>query len=686
MILYLHHEEFNGQLNGDISSVTGRRPHGGRVRIMKYFLAVVISVILLSRPAFLLGENRYAELPYRSTNAVETVRPSLFAGHNLAFKAADINAPLESGEAAVRERVATSIEFSNMLPYFHALVFIFGFIIGVCLTALLIIASGWRNGYGSRGEAPQLASAGSESVPAAAGSTPAINLNGNQLPGARPAVDESLILKIGLLRDILGNMADRMEKLEALSPPQAVNSETAIVQEELEDLLLEADHLVNSLEDEVQSTEVQQTTEPAAKGAADCGCKIADENPEYTEMHAKARNLRAEGGRFLAENRTTEAMDRFEDSLSILLSLVKINPDNQLWRRDLVLAYHNMGRTMERLEMTQEALDYFEQALSLTRDLADQNPDSLDWQRGLAASYSHVGRISSFLGNFDDAWKNYDKELEIMRDLVDKQPENKAWQYALASAYHNMGQLLERRGQIREALDAFKKDQAVLKQLVDASPDNQCWLYDLACVHGQLARMYKDQGQLKDALGQARRYLGTMRRLSERDTENTAYRRELTVALGQVGRLLELRGEYDQARTTFKAALEIRRNLASMEPDNAVWQDDLLVCLYKLGDIYFAQKDYESAWRYYQEALELVDGLIEKDGRLDNWQMGKCGVLLRLGNLHQVHDSVTATNYYRSALDIAEEPHSDDDKESDWRELAGLIRKNMAQQERMLPH
>jgi tetratricopeptide (TPR) repeat protein len=575
---------------------------------------------------------------------------------------------LSAQSAAGAESAVTPLTIGDHVSYFSGLLVVFGFVIGVWLTVIMMIVIIWRLRLSRQNPAKNSA---------------ATQSGANMQCSEQDGREGQLIEKIGLLKEVLKGMADQVEKLEPNHPFEKY-FKSAQVQEDLEDLILEADSLVNNMEEEmVESAQKECRLEVLSPDSADGYCA---ESPEHAEMHIRARNLRAEGCRLLAEDKSKEAMCRFEESLSILQTLAKANPENQLWQRDLVLAYHNMGRTMESLGLNQEALDYFSEALDIARKLVNQNPGSLDWKRGLAASHSHTGRIMAAMGDLDGAWKNFDKEIDVMLFMVNKQPENKSWQYALASAYHNMGQLLERRGQNRAALDIFKKDQAVLKRLVEADPNNTCWLYDLACVSGQMARMYKEQGRLKDALGCARRYLGAMRKLSEREPANTTYRRELTVALGQVGRLLELRGEYDQARTTFKATLEIRRNLVEMDPGNPTWQDDLLVCLYKMGDVHFAQKDHEGAWRYYQEALEMVEALIDKDGREDNWLMGKCGVLLRLGNLHQVHDSSTADNYYRSALNIAEQPHGDDDKESDWRELAGLIKKNMSQGENVTTH
>ncbi len=560
------------------------------------------------------------------------------------------------------------LDLDAPVSYLNGLLVAFGFVIGAWITIIFVIFINWslkRN---------QEDSAAKDQEPPPSSVS---NISEGENDGAEGEASEaSVMMKMEELRGILNGIGGEAEIIDLSAPPEIVKYQAGQLKRNLGGMLSKADRLVENIEEDVEGAFLEQGAN-GRKG----GRPGDEEDPEALAWHVRALKLRAEGRALLAQNSFHEAGRAFEESLELLRGLCKANPGNKLWRRDLILAHHNMGRAKEAGNERREALGHYKEALLMTRKETEHSSGSLDWKRGLAASHSHLGRVMSQLGNLEGAFENFDKEVDIMRHIVKKKPGNKAWQYALASAYHNMGQLLERRGDKGRAIEVYENDRAILKKLADSEPENSAWLYDLACVYGQMARLYKEEGRLNEALSQARRYLGAMRKLTEREPENLERRRELTVALGQVGRLMELSGDYSQALAAFGAALEIRRNLTELAPENSVYQDELLVCLYKIGDVYAAKKEYDAAWRRYKEALDLAEALIGRDGREERWLMGKCGVLLRLGNLHQAHDAAAAANYFRSALVIAEEPHLERDREGDWLELAALIKRSMGAEE-----
>ncbi len=421
------------------------------------------------------------------------------------------------------------------------------------------------------------------------------------------------------------------------------------------------------LTDDEYAIEAETTLERSRRAAED------------TVRHTLARSLRAAGNQLLAEGAPAEAVAKYEEALGLMRELAAGDPGNLTWRRDLVLAYHNLGRALEAMDRLEAALEQFQEALKLTAGSDDRKTDNLDWHRGLAASHSHVGRLKLALGRLTEAGIHYENDLTIMTRLAERQPDNRAWQYALAGSLRNFGLVLEKMGWPDEALDKYRREMTIMQKLADLEPDNNLYLHDLAGLRGQMGRLLKKKGRFKEAQAQARGYLHLMRKLVHREPDNHDWRRELSLALDLTGRLLEREGHYEQAKASYEAALEIRRELLALGPESVVWQCDVANGLCKIGDICLARRQWDDARKYYLEALEIVEAVEKtavRPGEEAVCLTEKCGILMRLGNLDKDRDAVSAFEYYNQALAITAGRTREGDG-ADWAEMEATIKRNM---------
>lgn len=393
--------------------------------------------------------------------------------------------------------------------------------------------------------------------------------------------------------------------------------------------------------------------------------------------HARARHLRNLGGRMMNDGLWAGAEANFSRSLSIMKKLVHQEPDNQVYLRDLVLAYHNQGRVLEQMDQLAAAADYFQRAVRLTASLAERYPDSCDWRRGLAASHGHLGRIQNARGQLKEAARSLEKEVDIMRGLVEKKPDSKPWSQALAGSLHNLSLVRERAGAPEEALQGYREAMALMRRLMEEEdPGNYSCARNLGAVCGTVGRLLKDMGRIQEALEAVGEYTDLMRGLVKGCPGDAALKRELTVAIGQTGRLHELAGDFEPALACFEEALKIRLELAAGSPGDAGRQRDLVVGLCKVGDAHFAGCRWDEALSGYDQAMELIEFSEKKFGPKGVWRIEKCSVLLRLGNYYKNRDGLRALDYYQRALALAA-PQAKADGDSVWSELEASIKENM---------
>lgn len=513
----------------------------------------------------------------------------------------------------------------------------------------------------------------------------ASNTGGDMLEGAGPPqgqLESQMALAGELLRDLSDREAEAHraveERRETPPPPRAGDGPEPVPEPD--------EPYTSSFDDDVDlrpTPEEERGGKPLTDdeyvGEAEAALERSRRAAADTVRHTLARSLRAAGNQFLAEGAPAEAVAKYEEALGIMRELVAGDPGNLAWRRDLVLAYHNLGRALEALDRLEPALEHFQEALKLTAGPDDRKIDNLDWHRGLAASHSHVGRLKLALGRLTEAGIHYENDLTIMTRLAERQPDNRAWQYALAGSLRNFGLVLEKMGWPDEALDKYRREMAIMQKLVDLEPDSNLYLHDLAGLRGQMSRLLKNKGRFKEAQVQARGYLHLMRKLVHRDPDNRDWRRELSLALDLTGRLLEREGHYEQAKASYGTALEIRRELLNLDPENAIWQCDVANGLYKTGDVCVARRQWEDARKYYLEALEVVSAVEKaatRPGEEAVCLTEKCGILMRLGNLDKDRDAVSAFEYYNQALAITAGRTRENDG-TDWAEMEATIKRNM---------
>lgn len=310
------------------------------------------------------------------------------------------------------------------------------------------------------------------------------------------------------------------------------------------------------------------------------------------------------------------AREHYETALEIARDLVRRDPDNTEWQRELSVSWDNIGVLRLRLGDGDGAWQAFEASLKIAKDLARTDPDNTEWQRDLSVSWSHIGDLRLRLGDEDGARQAYDASLQIRQDLARRDPDNTQWQHDLSMSWNKIGDLRLQLDDDDGARQAFEAGLDIVENLVRRDPDNTEWQRDLWVSWnkiGDLRRRFGDGDGAREAFEVG---LDIIKNLVRRDPDNTEWQRDLAITYVKLAQLADATGAHDDALLHWITASNalIRIHERTPEVPQAAWDVahsalDLANCLTKLGRV-------EEALSHQQRAATVARQLRERGHQL----------------------------------------------------------------------
>jgi tetratricopeptide (TPR) repeat protein len=119
-----------------------------------------------------------------------------------------------------------------------------------------------------------------------------------------------------------------------------------------------------------------------------------------------------------------------------------------------------------------EALEDYNEALSIRKQLADDFPTQPEFRQDLAKSYRNRGFALSAAGRRKDAEKDYDEALSIYKQLAADFPSRPEFLQGLARSHVSRGQLPSATDRLKDAEQDYDQAVSIYKQLAaDFPPD-----------------------------------------------------------------------------------------------------------------------------------------------------------------------------------------------------------------------
>lgn len=171
----------------------------------------------------------------------------------------------------------------------------------------------------------------------------------------------------------------------------------------------------------------------------------------------------------------SKALPRFEAYLRLARRLVKLEPNNEKYLRELSYAQGNICSTMVTMESTGDRIEECGKALHTMEQVWRLKPDSGSVAIDVANAHAWHADALHLQGRNGEALAEREEQSAIVAGLVRNDPLNVHYQQQLMLARYSMGKLLYQMGEKDKAQALVTRSRAEVGRLIIADPENEEW-------------------------------------------------------------------------------------------------------------------------------------------------------------------------------------------------------------------
>ena len=213
------------------------------------------------------------------------------------------------------------------------------------------------------------------------------------------------------------------------------------------------------------------------------------------------------------------------EAIGIYEKLIKLDPSNPRYRRDLAEAYNSRATSMNDPGKIAEVLEAHRKALTLREALVREFPDDPEARNNLGGTLNNLGVVLDRQGHHQDALAMYLRAVEQGEAAFAKGPQVIVYGIYLGTQYSNVGRMLRTLGRQDEANRANQREIEHWRRLTHSNPEIPVFRARLYSSSLELARVLVAQGRKSDAaewFGLASRALEEQPRKTGGDLYNLA--------------------------------------------------------------------------------------------------------------------------------------------------------------------
>ncbi len=294
--------------------------------------------------------------------------------------------------------------------------------------------------------------------------------------------------------------------------------------------------------------------------------------------HPSYRVVRAQvmlGSVFMAKGRRAAALTAYGKGLAITKRLIKTDPSNANWKRDLAVIHVKISDIATADGHHTAALAAYRKALAIFKQLAAIDPSNLDLQDNLAFAHSRVGDIVRAQGHRAAALVAYRKALVIFKDLAASDRSNLFRQNSLAYAHGRIGDIYKVQGRHSAALAAYRKALAIGNRIDKTDPSNVYLKDELAYTHSRIGDIARAQSRRNAALAAYHKARAIFELYTVTYPYDSKWQRELALTHNNLGQVFKSMGDHESAESSFRAAVATMKQAISMSPGKTSFKQEL---------------------------------------------------------------------------------------------------------------
>jgi non-specific serine/threonine protein kinase/serine/threonine-protein kinase len=327
--------------------------------------------------------------------------------------------------------------------------------------------------------------------------------------------------------------------------------------------------------------------------------KIA--NSLMLELHNSIKDIPgALAARQLVTRRALEYLDSLAQETGNDLSL----------KSELATAYGKIGLvTFD----TPQAISSHEKAAALNEELVRADPKNAAYRKQLSESYNNLSDQMKISGHSAQSIDYAKKSLAVIQSLATDNSGEKEIQLALADRHLVLGLALIDAGYFKPALQSDLQAMAIQQEVVARHPSDKEALRDLAGIYGTVSNAYEDSGDYATALEYCRKSLDTASEMYAVDPSNTRSRRDMWAAFLRTGRQLTLTGDTTSALQNYAKATQLIEDLAAADPQDRGHRRWLAVTYLSVGELFAKLDQPGKALENYRKAIAISEEVFAAD-------------------------------------------------------------------------
>ena len=308
------------------------------------------------------------------------------------------------------------------------------------------------------------------------------------------------------------------------------------------------------------------------------------------------------------------AVASMEKAIAILERLVRENPVEPTYERQLSLAYQGLGGLYLQSGPPEKAVEYFRKSLPKLEALLPKDRASEDLRQYIVYAYLGLGKAlgnpaNPNVGDIKGALEAIGKAMAEQEKLVANDPANLSHLQGMGACHNAMGLLFVALGDKEAELEQNRKGLEIQKALLAAEPGNSNTRRELAVALGNTGTNLRSLKQPAAALPYFYEALGHFETLVAADPKDVFVRRQWAVANRNVAVAV---GADDpaEAMRLFQKATGILAEIVGIDPNNTDFRRQWAFTYLATGRFQNEINDFERAVGNLSEGVRIEEALV----------------------------------------------------------------------------
>ena len=350
----------------------------------------------------------------------------------------------------------------------------------------------------------------------------------------------------------------------------------------------------------------------------------AQDNPSLAQelalTYLKIGNVQGEAYRANLGD-SSGALVSYRKSVEILEGLVRKEPANVGYLKNLRQAGHQTALLLVRLQRWKEAEETGQKVLDISRRLVELDPNNQEYRILLVRSYHIKGETVEFSGGDEETAEWFRRAVREGEETYAKNPADELGRRALATALQRLGTRLELRAEhLREVgspeakvMPLYVEAEGLHRRTVEMSealrrdfPRVEVYNRFVAAAGINVGTAMARIGKGEEGMPHLLRALDILRAISERDPKNNEAKRDVAETWQYMAFARDAMGRSTEAVKANLESLRILEEITTNDPSNFEFLKQTHLTYNKTGDIFLKQGRLSEALAYYRKGMAYV--------------------------------------------------------------------------------